>query len=129
MTKALNKVIQRCKHATHAAVIHHIGSADSFSVYPVFHRLIRGHVSCFEKLHHERCIYYKFTNKLSCFNITDLHDVENNPLVGMLAILTYNESVLQPNQFAETVIYWIYGMSLYYSIILHVLTSAIYEIS
>ena len=41
VTKALNKVIQRCKHATHAAVIHHIGSADSFSVYPVFHQLIR----------------------------------------------------------------------------------------
>ena len=56
VTKALNKVKQRCKHATHATVIHHIGSADSFSVYPVFHQLIRGHVSCFEKLHHERFI-------------------------------------------------------------------------
>ena len=58
VTKALNKVIQRSKHATHAAVIHHIGSADSFSVYPlaVFHKLIRGHGSCFEKLHHERFI-------------------------------------------------------------------------
>ena len=94
VTKALNKVIQRCKHATHASVIYHIGSADSFSVYPVCHQLIRGHVSCFEKLHHERF----------CFNISDLHDVENNPLVGMLAILTYNESVFQPYQFAETVI-------------------------
>ena len=103
MTKAFDKVIQRSKHATHAAVIHHIGSADSFSVYPVFHHLIRGHVSCFEKLHHERFISYKFTNIINCFNISDLHD-ENNPLVGMLAILTYNESVFQPYQFAETVI-------------------------
>ena len=101
---ALNKVIQRCKHATHAAVILHIGSADSFSVYPVFHQLIRGHVSCFEKLHHERCIHYKFTNIINCFDISDLHDVENNPLVGMLAILTCNETVFQPYQFAETVI-------------------------
>ena len=113
----------------HLAVIHHIGSADSFSVYPVFHQLIRGHVSCFQKLHHERCIYYKFTNIINCFNISDLHDVENNPLVGMLAILTYNESVFQPYQFAESVICWIQGLFLYYSIILHVLTSAIYEIS
>ena len=56
VAEALNKVIQQCKHATHAAVIHHIGSADSFSVYPVFHQLFRGHVSCFEKLHHERFI-------------------------------------------------------------------------
>ena len=56
VTKALNKCIQRCKHATQAAVINHIGSADSFSVYPVFHHLIRGHASCFEKLHHERFI-------------------------------------------------------------------------
>ena len=86
MTKALNKV-------THAAVIYHIGSADSFSVYPVFHQLLRDHVSCFEKLHHERFILYKFTNIINCFNISGLHDVENNPLVGMLAILTYNESV------------------------------------
>ena len=45
--------------------------------------------------------------KHNCFNISDLHDVENNPLVGMLAILTYNESVFQPYQFAETVIYCI----------------------
>ena len=67
--------------------------------------------------------------KFNCFNISDLHDVENNPLVGMLAILTCNESVFQPYQFAETMICWIYGLSLYYSIILHVLTSAIYEIS
>ena len=93
MTKALINVIQRCKHATHTALIHHIGSADSFSVYPVFHQLIKGHVSCFEKLHHERCICYKFTNIINCFNISDLHDVVNNPFVGMLAILTYNESV------------------------------------
>ena len=93
-------VIQQRKHATHAAVIHHIGSADSFSVFPVFHQLIRGHVSCLEKLHHERCIYYKFTNIINCFNISDLHDVENNPLVRMLAILTYNESVFQLYQFA-----------------------------
>ena len=93
MTKALINVIHRCKHATHTALIHHIGSADIFSVYPVFHQLIKGHVSCFEKLHHERCIYYKFTNIINCFNISDLHDVVNNPLVGMLAILTYNESV------------------------------------
>ena len=106
MTKALNKVIQRCKHATHAAVIHHIGSADRFSVYPVVYQLISGHVSSFEKLHHERCIYYKFTNITNCFNISDLHDVENNPLVGMLSILTY-KSVFQPYQFAETVICWI----------------------
>ena len=56
VTKALNMVIQRCKHATHTAVIYHIGSADSFSVYPVFHQLIRVNVSCFEKLHHERFI-------------------------------------------------------------------------
>ena len=41
---------------------------------------------------------------INCFNISVLHDVENNPLVGMLAILTYNESVFQPYQFAETVI-------------------------
>ena len=104
MTKALNKVIQRCKHATHAAVIHHIGSADSFSVYPVFHQLIRGHISCFEKLHHERFILNKFTNIINSFNISDLHNVENNLLVGMLAILTYDESVFQPYQFAKTVI-------------------------
>ena len=103
VTKALNKVIERSKHATHAAVIHRIGSADSFSVYPVFHQLIRGHVSCFEKLHYERVILYTFTNIIHCFNISDLHDVENNPFVGMLAILTYNESVFQPYQFAETV--------------------------
>ena len=45
--------------------------------------------------------------KHNCSNISDLHDVENNPLVGMLAILTYNESVCQPYQFAETVIYCI----------------------
>ena len=44
------------------------------------------------------------TNIINCFNISDLHDVENNPLVGMLAILTYNESVFPPYQFAETVI-------------------------
>ena len=88
----------------HAAFIHHIGSADSFSVYPVFHQLIRGHVSCFEKYHHERFIKYKFTNIINCLNISDSRDVENNPLVGMLAILTYNESVFQPYQFAETVI-------------------------
>ena len=47
------------------------------------------------------------TNIINCFNISDLHDVENNPLVGMLAILTCNESVFQPYQFAETVICWI----------------------
>ena len=41
---------------------------------------------------------------MNCFNISDLHDVESNPLVGMLAILTYNESIFQPYQFAETVI-------------------------
>ena len=114
MTKALNKVIQQCTHATHAAVVHHIRSADSFSLYPVFHQLIRGHVSCFEKLHHKGFIWYKFTNIINCFNISDLHDVENNPLVGMLAILTYNESVFQPYQFAETVICYISGLSLYY---------------
>ena len=44
------------------------------------------------------------SNIINCFNISDLHDVENNPLVGMLAILTYNEFVFQPYQFAETVI-------------------------
>ena len=44
------------------------------------------------------------SNIINCLNISDLHDVENNPLVGMLAILTYNESVFQPYQFAETVI-------------------------
>ena len=44
------------------------------------------------------------SNMINCFNISDLHDVENNPLVGMLAILTYNQSVFQPYQFAETVI-------------------------
>ena len=70
-----------------------------------------------------------FTNIINCFNISDLHDVESNSLVGMLAILTYTESVFQTYQFAETVICCIYGLSLYYSIILHVLTSAIYEIS
>ena len=43
-------------------------------------------------------------NIINSFNISDLHDVENNPLVGMLAILTYNESVFQPYQFAEAVI-------------------------
>ena len=47
---------------------------------------------------------YKHTN---CFYISDLHGVENNPLVGMLAILTNNKSVFQPYQFAETVICWI----------------------
>ena len=104
VTKALNKVIQRCKLATHAAVINHIGSANSFSVYPVFHQLVRSHVSCFEKLHHERFISYKFTNIINCFNISDMYDVENNPLVWMLAILTYIQSVFQPYQFAETVI-------------------------
>ena len=46
----------------------------------------------------------KQTNIFNCFNISDLHDVESNPLVWMLAILTYNESVFQPYQFAETVI-------------------------
>ena len=44
------------------------------------------------------------SNITNCFNISDLHDVENYPSVGMLAILTYNESVFQPYQFAETVI-------------------------
>ena len=33
-----------------------------------------------------------------------MYDVENNPLVWMLAILTYIQSVFQPYQFAETVI-------------------------
>ena len=56
MIKALNKVIQRCIYATHAAVIHHIGETDSLSVYPVFHQLIRGHISCLEKLNHKRFI-------------------------------------------------------------------------
>ena len=97
MTKALNKVIQRCKHATHAAVIYHIRSADSFSVYPVFHQLIRGHVL-------RNYITKDFTNIINCFNISGLHDVDNNPIVGMLAILTYNEPVFPPYQFAETVI-------------------------
>ena len=49
-------------------------------------------------------IYLIQIYKHNCFNISYLHDVENNPLVGMLAILTYNESVFQPYQFAETVI-------------------------
>ena len=49
----------------------------------------------------------KFTNKINCFNISGLLDVENNPLVGMLASLTYNESVFPPYQFAETVICYI----------------------
>ena len=44
---------------------------------------------------------------INCFNISDLHNVESNPLVGMLAILTYNESVFQPYQFAEIVICFI----------------------
>ena len=91
MTKALNKVIQRCKNATHAAVIHRIGSADSFSVCPVFYQLIRGHVSCLRNY-----ITKGLSNtNLQTFNvnISDVHDVENNPLVGMLAILTHNESV------------------------------------
>ena len=44
------------------------------------------------------------SNIINCLNISDLHDVENNPLVGVLTILTYNESVFQPYQFAETVI-------------------------
>ena len=104
VTKALNKVIQRCIYATHAAVIHHIGSADSFSLNPVFKQLIRGQVLCFEKLHHERFILYKITIIINCFNISDLHDVENNTLVVMLAILTYNKSVFQTYKFAETVI-------------------------
>ena len=104
MTKALNKVIQRCLHATYAAVFHHIGSADSFSLNPVFNQLIRGQVSCFEKLHHERIILYKITIIINCFNISDLHAVENNTLVVMLAILTYNKSVFQPYKFTETVI-------------------------
>ena len=60
-----------------------------------------------EKLHHERFIEYKFTNTINCFDISDLHDVENNPLIGMLAILTYNKSVFQPYQLAEIVICWI----------------------
>ena len=92
VTKALNKVIQRCKHATHAAVIHHIGSADSFSVYQseVMSHVLRNYIT--KDLSN--------TNIINCFNISDLHDVENNPLVGMLAILTYNESVFQPYQFA-----------------------------
>ena len=54
-----------------------------------------------------RKMYLLQIYKHNCFNISDLHDVENNPLVGMLAILTYNESVFQPYQFAETVICWI----------------------
>ena len=102
--KGSNKVIQRCIHVTHAAVIHHIGSADSFSLNPVYNQLIRGQVSCFEKLHHERFILYKITIIIIFFNFSDLHDVENNPLVVMLAILTYNESVFQPYKFDETVI-------------------------
>ena len=44
------------------------------------------------------------TNIINCFNVSDWRDVESNPLVGMLAILKYNESVFQPYQFAETVI-------------------------
>ena len=36
---------------------------------------------------------YTNLQTINCFNISGLHDVENNPLVGMLAILTYNESV------------------------------------
>ena len=71
----------------------------------------------------------KFTNIINCFNSSDLHDVEYNPLVGMLAILIYNESVFPPYHFAETVICCISGLTLYYIIILLVLTSAIYEIS
>ena len=51
-----------------------------------------------------RKIYLIQIYKHNCFNISDVHDVENNLLVGMLGILTYNESVFQPYQFAETVI-------------------------
>ena len=51
-----------------------------------------------------RKIYLIKIYKHNCFNISGLHDIENNPLVGMLAILTYNESVFPPNQFAEIVI-------------------------
>ena len=63
MTKALNKVIQQCKHATHALRIT------------------------------SRKIYLIQIYKHNCFNISDVQDVENNPLVGMLAILKHNESV------------------------------------
>ena len=45
-----------------------------------------------------------FTNIINCINISDLHDVESNSLVGMLAILLYTESVFQTYQFAETLI-------------------------
>ena len=42
--------------AKREAVIHHKGSADSLSVHPVFHQLIRGHVYCLEKLQQEMFI-------------------------------------------------------------------------
>ena len=58
----------------HAAVIHHIGTADRLSVHPVFHELIIGYASCLEKLHHERCILYKFTSIFNWLNISDLID-------------------------------------------------------
>ena len=76
MTKALNKDIQQCKHATHALRIT------------------------------SRKIYLIQIYKHNCSNISGVQDVENNPLVGMLAILKHNESVcfFQPYHFAETVI-------------------------
>ena len=41
MTKVLSKVIQQGIHARGAAVLHDIGAADSLSVHPVFHQLIK----------------------------------------------------------------------------------------
>ena len=72
VSKAFNKIIQRCLHGTHAACIHHIGAADSLGVHSVSHQLIRGHVSCLEKSHQE----YKITSMINWFNMFDLLDVE-----------------------------------------------------
>ena len=60
----------------HAAALRQIRAADKLSVHPVFHELIINYASCLEKLHHKRCIQYKFTSIINWFNISDLLDVE-----------------------------------------------------
>ena len=82
------------------------------------------------ELHHENYLIQIY--KHNCFDISDVQDVENNPLVGMLAILKHNESVFFFNHIILPKQWFVaYKVCLYItvSIILHVLTSAIYEIS
>ena len=64
----------------HAAVIHHIGAADSLNVHPVYHQLNRGNISCLKKLHHKIIINW--------FSMSDLLDAEINTLGGKLVIPT-----------------------------------------